>query len=51
MGPKDVIKQALDMSDFILHKYVDDLTDADLLLAAGRGNAPDCTSNRPPDRR
>jgi hypothetical protein len=40
MGPKDVIKQALDMSDFILHKYVDDLTDADLLLRPVEGMHP-----------
>jgi DinB superfamily len=40
MGPKDVIKQALDTSDFILHKYVDDLTDADLLLRPVEGMHP-----------
>ena len=51
MGPKDVIKQTLDMSDFILHKYMDDLSDADLPAAAGRGDAPDRTSAWPLDRR
>jgi uncharacterized damage-inducible protein DinB len=32
MGPKDVIKSALDTSDFILNAYVSDLSDADLRL-------------------
>jgi hypothetical protein len=40
MGPKDVIKQTLDMSDFILHKYVDDLSDADLRLRPVDGMHP-----------
>jgi uncharacterized damage-inducible protein DinB len=40
MGPKDVIKQTLDMSDFILNKYLDDLSDADLLLRPVEGMHP-----------
>ncbi len=40
MGPKDVIKQTLDMSDFILHKYLDDLADADLRLRPVEGMHP-----------
>ena len=40
MGPKDVIKQTLDMSDFIFHKYVDDLSDADLRLRPIEGMHP-----------
>jgi uncharacterized damage-inducible protein DinB len=40
MGPKDVIKQTLDMSDFILHKYIDDLSDADLRLRPVEGMHP-----------
>ena len=40
MGPKDVIKQTLDTSDFILHKYVDDLSDADLRLRPVEGMHP-----------
>jgi hypothetical protein len=40
MGPKDVIKQTLDMSDFILNKYVDDLSDADLRLRPVEGMHP-----------
>jgi DinB superfamily len=40
MGPKDVIKQTLDTSDFILHKYVDDLTDADFRLRPVEGMHP-----------
>jgi hypothetical protein len=32
MGPKDVIKQTIDMSDFILNKYLDDLSDQDIRL-------------------
>jgi hypothetical protein len=40
MGPKDVIKQTLDMSDFILHKYLDDLTDADFRLRPVEGMHP-----------
>ena len=37
MGPKDVIKQTLDMSDFIIKKYLDDLSDADLRLVRSKG--------------
>jgi len=37
MGPKDVITKTLDMSDFIIKKYVDDLSDADLRLKAVEG--------------
>ena len=40
MGPKDVIKQTLDTSDFILNKYVDDLSDADLRLRPVEGMHP-----------
>ena len=40
MGPKNVIKQTLDMSDFILHKYLDDLSDADLRLRPVEGMHP-----------
>ncbi len=40
MGPKDVIKQTLDMSDFILNKYVDDLSDADIRLRPVEGMHP-----------
>ena len=40
MGPKDVIKQTLDMSDFILNKYMDDLSDADLRLRPVEGMHP-----------
>ena len=40
MGPKDAIKQTLDMSDFILHKYIDDLSDADLRLRPVEGMHP-----------
>ena len=29
MGPKDVIRKTLDMSDYILKIYVKDLSDAD----------------------
>ena len=32
MGPKDVIKQTLDMSDFIVDKYLADLSDQDIRL-------------------
>jgi uncharacterized damage-inducible protein DinB len=32
MGPKDVIAKSLDMSDFMLKKYLDDLSDADIKL-------------------
>jgi DinB superfamily len=40
MGPKDVIRQTLDMSDFILNKYLDDLSDADLRLMPVEGMHP-----------
>ena len=40
MGPKDVIKQTLDMSDFILNKYVNDLSDADIRLRPVEGMHP-----------
>ena len=40
MGPKDVIKQALDTSDFILKSYVNDLADADLRLKPIDGMHP-----------
>ena len=40
MGPKDVIKQTLDMSDFILNKYIDDLSDADLRVRPIEGMHP-----------
>ena len=30
MGPKDVIAKSLDMSDFIIKKYLEDLSDADI---------------------
>jgi hypothetical protein len=32
MGPKDIIAKTLDTSDFILKKYLEDLSDADLKL-------------------
>ena len=37
MGPKDVILKNLDMSDFIIKKYLGDLSDADLKLEAVQG--------------
>jgi hypothetical protein len=37
MGPKDVITKSLDMSDFIMNKYLEDLTDADLKLVPVEG--------------
>ena len=40
MGPKDVIAKTLDMSDFIMNKYLDDLSDADLRLEAVEGMHP-----------
>ena len=42
MGPKDVIRKTLDMSDFILKKYVEDLSDADLGWCRSRA----CTRSR-----
>ena len=32
MGPKDVIAKSLDMSDFMIKKYLEDLSDADIKL-------------------
>ncbi len=32
MGPKDVILKNLEISDVIIKKYLDDLSDADLML-------------------
>jgi hypothetical protein len=32
MGPKDVIRNSLDLSDFVIKSYLKDLTDAELLL-------------------
>jgi uncharacterized damage-inducible protein DinB len=40
MGPKDVIKQTLDMSDFILDKYLADLSDDDIRLRPVEGMHP-----------
>ena len=40
MGPKDVIRKTLDMSDFILKAYVNDLSDADLRLVPVEGMHP-----------
>ena len=37
MGPKDVIRKSLDTSEFIIKKYLDDLSDADLKLEAVAG--------------
>jgi uncharacterized damage-inducible protein DinB len=37
MGPKDIIAKSMDMSDFIMNKYLDDLTDADLRIQAVEG--------------
>jgi uncharacterized damage-inducible protein DinB len=37
MGPKDMIKQTLSMSDFILNNYLKDLEDADLRLKPVEG--------------
>jgi hypothetical protein len=37
MGPKDLIKQTLDMSDFVTKSYLNDLTDADLRLKPVEG--------------
>ena len=49
MGPKDVIAKSLDMSDFIMNKYLDDLSDADLEDRARRRHAPDRPAARTPD--
>jgi hypothetical protein len=40
MGPKDIIKKTLDMSDFVLKAYVQDLSDADLRLIPVAGMNP-----------
>jgi uncharacterized damage-inducible protein DinB len=40
MGPKDAIKQTLDMSDMIMDKYLSDLSDADLRLRPVEGMHP-----------
>jgi len=40
MGPKDVISQTLDMSDHILKRYLDGLSDADLRLRPVEGMNP-----------
>ncbi len=37
MGPKDVILKNLDLSDMVIKKYLDDLSDADLKLEAVAG--------------
>jgi uncharacterized damage-inducible protein DinB len=40
MGPKDVIKQTIDMSDFVLNKYLADLSDEDIRLRPIQGMHP-----------
>jgi uncharacterized damage-inducible protein DinB len=40
MGPKDAIKQTLDMSDTIMQKFLADLSDADLRLRPVEGMNP-----------
>jgi hypothetical protein len=40
MGPKDVIRSTLDMSDFIIKSYIKDLSDADLRLRPVEGMHP-----------
>jgi hypothetical protein len=40
MGPKDVILKTMDMSDSVINKYLDDLSDADLRLVAVEGMHP-----------
>jgi hypothetical protein len=40
MGPKDIIKKTLDMSDFILKSYVGDLSDAELKIVPIEGMNP-----------
>jgi hypothetical protein len=40
MGPKDIIAKTLDMSDFILKKYLEDLSDADLKIRPVEGMNP-----------
>ena len=40
MGPKDVIRKTLDMSDYIIKSYVNDLSDAELRLVPVEGMHP-----------
>ena len=40
MGPKDVIRNTLEMSDFIIKSYIKDLSDADLRLRPVEGMHP-----------
>jgi hypothetical protein len=40
MGPKDVMRKSLDMSDSVLKAYLTDLSDADLLLRPVEGMHP-----------
>jgi uncharacterized damage-inducible protein DinB len=37
MGPKDIIAKSMDTSDFIMNKYLADLSDADLLIVPVEG--------------
>jgi uncharacterized damage-inducible protein DinB len=37
MGPKDIIAKGMDTSDFIMNKYLADLSDADLLIVPVEG--------------
>ena len=49
MGPKDVILKNLEMSDVIIKKYLDDLSDADLRLEGVPRHEFDCGAARPSD--
>jgi hypothetical protein len=40
MGPKDIIRKTIDMSDFILKSYLKELSDADLKLVPVEGMNP-----------
>jgi hypothetical protein len=40
LGPKDIIKKSIDMSDFILKSYMGDLSDADIKLVPLEGMNP-----------
>jgi hypothetical protein len=40
MGPKDIIKKTLDLSDFILKSYVGDLSDSELKIVPVEGMNP-----------
>jgi hypothetical protein len=40
MGPKDVILKTMDMSEFVVNKYLEDLSDAELKLVAVEGMHP-----------